>query len=273
MLIQLVSDLHLEHTPYTVDNVSNSDILVLAGDTCAFDQKERVLPFLRDVCGKFKHVLFVTGNHEYYGGSIDEVNSFYENMASKIDNFYFLNNSSIEIGGYLFVGGTLWTDLNKGDPLTQTISTVNLNDYKRIDNFTGATWIRLHNDARNFIEEICFTKPESKIIVITHHIPSMQCVHPKYGKGLLNHSFASDLDEIIRGSNNMYLWLYGHSHSTFNMLIGDCLVANNPKGYYDENKEFHESKTYDLLDIVDNGHYRENYLARTNPQVKKWLKP
>ncbi len=54
--------------------ITNADVLVLAGDICSIADREfdnlKFLDFLKYVCPKYKYVLHVAGNHEYYTNTI-----------------------------------------------------------------------------------------------------------------------------------------------------------------------------------------------------------
>lgn len=62
--IGVYSDLHTEHSFYSVDYLSKLDILVLAGDIANYDTVERFSEELRKNAPKLT-VLYVLGNHEY----------------------------------------------------------------------------------------------------------------------------------------------------------------------------------------------------------------
>lgn len=69
---QIASDLHLE-MPYTLQKmqpkicpVEGCDILCLLGDIGTLKKPKPLHDLLDYVCEKWKHVLFVFGNHEFY---------------------------------------------------------------------------------------------------------------------------------------------------------------------------------------------------------------
>ena len=78
MKIQIASDLHLERADVEIKN-AGARVLVLAGDImCAkfLDKKSpdsdsilyrRFKGFLERVSGEFQDVVYVAGNHEFYG--------------------------------------------------------------------------------------------------------------------------------------------------------------------------------------------------------------
>ena len=80
-------------------------------------------------------------------------------------------------------------------------------------------------------------------VVITHHGPHWESVHPKYrtGTSLLTAAFVSDLAALM---GKALLWVHGHVHDSFDYEINGTRVVANPRGYPDrrtsafENPEF-----------------------------------
>ena len=68
--IQALSDLHLEHGGAVPPHVPGADVIVLAGDLAP--HCEGLVERLRDHWAAAPHVLYVLGNHEFYGTEIDE---------------------------------------------------------------------------------------------------------------------------------------------------------------------------------------------------------
>ena len=66
-------------------------------------------------------------------------------------------------------------------------------------------------------------------VVITHHAPSSKSIHPKYWNND-NYAYFSDLEEFIL-RRKPALWVHGHTHHTFDYMIGGTRVVCNPVGY------------------------------------------
>ena len=66
-------------------------------------------------------------------------------------------------------------------------------------------------------------------IVVTHHLPLRQSIHPKHGVSPLNPSFASDLGELMGAP--VSVWIHGHTHESFNYVANGTRVVCNPRGY------------------------------------------
>ena len=106
----IASDLHGEVWPhgYDVPEGLDFDVAVFAGDIHDADRAVSWLTNQRALRGK--QVLFVAGNHEYYG-------SILEDAAGRIrdrvrgTNVTFLDADAVPvIDGVRFLGCTLWTD-------------------------------------------------------------------------------------------------------------------------------------------------------------------
>ena len=70
-----MSDLHLEFGPLDADPDNEGiDVLILAGDITI---KHRV-EWINEQASRFEHVIYVTGNHEYYKSNISNADAYIE---------------------------------------------------------------------------------------------------------------------------------------------------------------------------------------------------
>src|SRR5258708_13836075 len=103
MRIRIYSDLHLEFAPF-VPPASDADAIVLAGDIAngAAGIEWAGKTFAQPV-------LYLAGNHEYYGGEFEAVQ---QAMGAAAREFAvaLLDCSEALIDGVRFLGCTLWTD-------------------------------------------------------------------------------------------------------------------------------------------------------------------
>ena len=101
MKLHILSDIHLEFAPFEVPE-TDADVVVLSGDIGkGFQEIE-----LANRCGK--PVVYVAGNHEYYGGAMPKLTEKMRDVAGP--NVALLENDEVTIGGVRFLGATLWTD-------------------------------------------------------------------------------------------------------------------------------------------------------------------
>lgn len=81
MKIQIVSDLHWEFS-YLKIKRTDCDVLVLAGDIVVAQQLNKLHNIARDFSCD---IIYITGNHEYYGGVMSEVDAEIEEIAAEYD--------------------------------------------------------------------------------------------------------------------------------------------------------------------------------------------
>ena len=262
MKIKLVSDLHLEFVDINIQNDKDYDVLILSGDiliindlhdhpetkyghleiaALKFGQARAQLfrDFLKRCSFQFPHVVYVAGNHEFYHGEFHRGVEHLREECAKFPNIYFLERDMQFIDGVLFVGGTLWTDMNKGDPMTLHAIGDMMNDFRVIRNDEhGYTKLRpahamdRYRKTVEYIKLIVDANRDSKCVVVGHHAPSFQSIGEQYKHDtLMNGGYASDLSEFIMDRPQIKLWTHGHMHQTFDYMIGETRVVCNPRGY------------------------------------------
>ena len=104
MHLHILGDLHLEFGAINIP-ATNADVIVLAGDIHV--GREGLRWARKQFPGK--PVVYVLGNHEFYRHSLPGLT---ETLKGETDgsHIHVLENSSVEINGYTFLGCTLWTD-------------------------------------------------------------------------------------------------------------------------------------------------------------------
>lgn len=244
MLIRLVSDLHLEFDPtYRLPHTEKdkNTILVLAGDIAVIEKFDSAIPFFRDVCDRFYKVIYIFGNHEFYKGSITRAHVKLNESLAKDEfdysNLFILENSSIELDNVLFLGTTLWSDHDKGNPISLLNSNLVMNDFKLIrtgpinapylKKFKSDDAVSLFSKNLKWLTDVFSKNTDKSIVVITHHAPTHLSL---VRESNVNGAYASDLYEFIE-NNKPVLWFHGHTHSSLDYKVGETRVICNPKGY------------------------------------------
>jgi Icc-related predicted phosphoesterase len=274
MKIKLVSDLHLEFSDINIQNDQNYDVLILGGDICiaqdlhdhpepsnSIDQAaiangtglgrrqekaQRFRDFFKRCSFQFPHVIYIMGNHEFYHGKFYAAIDYMREECAKYPNIYMLEQDTKIIDDVVFVGGTLWTDMNKGDPLTMHAIEGMMNDFRIIRNdyrsyapMSARDVVGRHARTLAYFRSVLAEQHDKKFVVVGHHSPSFQSCHPMYGDDtLMNGGYHSDLSEFILDHPQIVLWTHGHTHHPFDYVIGETRVVCNPRGYqndgYDE---------------------------------------
>ncbi|WP_047540070.1 metallophosphoesterase family protein [Methylotenera versatilis] len=231
MKILILSDLHLEFASFTPP-FAEVDVVILAGDIW---KKDLGIYWARETWPNTE-VIYVAGNHEFYGGERNAVIQLLRDAAEDTD-VHFLDNDEVVIDGVRFLGATLWTDFNLfGAELRDKAISAGkqgLNDFRMIiegdDTFSLNDAIALCNKSVGWLKSKLTTVDDiAKTVVITHHLPSMQSVSERYRSDILSACFASNLDELLGYSK---LWIHGHTHDSFNYTTNGTRVVCNPRGY------------------------------------------
>lgn len=258
MKIQLVSDLHLEffNTEQIVKLVdklslkSNADVLILAGDICSLNPKSRgnFSTFINLIEDRYPGIIYILGNHEYYGTSRQEIYELRHRISKYHNNLHLLENKSLVIGdsnsndssSITFYGTTLWFE----ETVEANLKKYSLNDYHQIKDFTPDIWCR---KAISYIKQI--PNDSSKKVLITHHVPHSRFISPKYIGNELNCFY---LNEIGKYLDKFDLVVFGHSHESVNCQFSErTLAISNPRGYVNFPSTEGENNNFNYQLIID----------------------
>jgi Icc-related predicted phosphoesterase len=230
--LRLYSDLHLEFAPFE-PAPGGADVIVLAGDIGLG------VDGIRWAARTFTNtpVLYVAGNHEYYGYDyprhVDDMRA-----AAKGTTVQFLENGRTEIDGIIFLGCTLWTDFTLfGDRhFAMAEAEACMNDYRMIRRsetrarLRAADTLAIHQASRQWLEAELSHGKDRSVVVITHHAPSLKSMPFQYKEDIVSAAYASPLDSMI-AERQPRVWLHGHTHTACNYEIGSTRVVCNPRGY------------------------------------------
>jgi predicted phosphodiesterase len=232
MKIHVLSDLHFEFhkdsgITYRKSLVTDADVLVLAGDIATWDIIPKALAYFSK---KYKHVVYVPGNHEYYLSSPEEVSAILSEVVNGYDNVHWLNDSAVTIEGQRFIGCTLWF---RDDP-NNIHHQHRLSDFNVIRKFVP--WVYTTNVCSVIYLEENVTKDD---IVVTHHMPTDRSTPNFFANGPLNRFFVCDMEELIYEARPK-MWIHGHTHNSFDYKMLHTRVICNPFGYVarNENRKF-----------------------------------
>lgn len=227
MKLRVFSDLHIEFSPLDLSS-TEADVVILAGD---IQTKSRGVRWANDTfhCP----VIYVCGNHEYYGGHID--NTLRKMRDAAAPHVHVLENEVLILGQTRFLVTTAWTDFSStGDVgAAKRVAWEWMNDYTVIR--TDESYRRLRPDdliAKSkaayawLIQEL--DKPfDGKTVVVTHHAPALDHVADDLPAHLIA-AYANDWPELLCKAD---LWIYGHTHIAADFLKRGCRVVSNPRGY------------------------------------------
>lgn len=245
MKIQIASDLHLEfpeNRDWLKQNplIKKADILILAGDIVLNERSSDADTFYEKIRRDYKKIIQIPGNHEYYFGEVAFAYPDYIKELSK--NHILANNKSLIIGDVKFILSTLWSRIPAE---SSTFIQNRLNDYRTIyyqkDNKkilidTGIT-NKYHLSSLDYIRKELEKDFDGKIVVVTHHLPSFDCVSLEFRGNELTFAFASGLEKLIERFPKIKLWIHGHSHDFKEVKIGETRVIRNPLGYINQREQ------------------------------------
>jgi len=261
MKIHVCSDLHIEFDKQPTVKLAGGDTLLLAGDVCVADhlRKERTDAkankyrrlydaFFNEECAKYDNVYFILGNHEHYNGVFDNTAMIMreylrDTNVTLLDKEWVMLNDNWQL-----FGGTMWTDYDSSDWFAMQDAKNKMNDHRIIKKIREDKTGTFHpTDAvleyQDTVAELVsgiHDRPAIQTIVMTHHAPCAQSIHPRFTGQRLNAAYYTEMSNWIMDTAQIKYWFHGHMHDNFDYVVGDCRVVCNPRGYagYELNESF-----------------------------------
>lgn len=188
MKLHVLSDLHLSVSGLERPR-TDADAVILAGDIA------RPKEAIAWAAGFGRPVLYVAGNHEFYGGDLTGTMRELKRFSAGTD-VRVLDCEETVFGGARFLGATLWTDFalfgdgeERGWAIAQARALVR--DFSRIR--VGETSDLLFSPADAmalFRRHVAWLQSKldepfpGPTVVVTHHAPSPQSLHPRFANAL-----------------------------------------------------------------------------------------
>jgi predicted phosphodiesterase len=244
MKLQFLSDLHLEFDRTAgrsemsrFDEIpdAGADVIVLAGDIdtglagprWAVAQSERL----------GKPILYVFGNHEYYGHAIPRLLDKGRQLVAGT-GVSLLERDEIVVGSVRFLGCTLWTDYALlGDaPQAMQDATAMMTEFRRVR--VSPQYRRLaprdllfrHRESTAWLRQRLSEPWAGSTVVVTHHAPSGCSLPAAFRGDTLSPAYASDLESLMGPA--ISLWLHGHVHRVCDYAVNGTRILCNARGYY-----------------------------------------
>jgi len=226
MKIQIASDLHREFGNKPLEFDRSADVICLAGDISVSGFLEASLNGLN--IPKKTKCLVVKGNHDFWVNP----HIFQEMPVLLQNNISVLNRQIKTIKKQRFLGCSLWydpTDLDR-----------NWADFKYYNEYDILT---------NHKKDVRFIKENLREgdVEMTHFLPSYKCISPRWRGSDTNFYFVGyEFYDLIL-EKKPKLWIFGHTHDSVDMMIGETRLICNPYGYegYDLNKDY-ETKILEI---------------------------
>jgi predicted phosphodiesterase len=258
MKIQIVSDIHLGFAPCDIPNV-DADLLILAGDV------HRPVEALRWAKELPIPIVYVPGNHEYYGSSLPATGRLLRELAQD-SNVTMLDCAEKRIDDVRVLGATLWTDfllygdgqkrekaMDEATRFSRDFSRITV-DEEGLEILSPMHCATLFMRHASWLEARLAEPFDGETVVVTHFAPSVGSIAPRFAGSLLNTCFVSNLDALVEKSNAA-LWVHGHTHDSFDYHIRGTRVLANPRGYVKNGKA--ENSAFDPGLTVEVGCVRQ----------------
>lgn len=257
MKIYYISDIHLEQYElegYPLPTISSPNflqkirdyaphstcILVLAGDI-GYPASSHFLDFIRDCVKYFHHIIYVSGNHEYYGFKnnycMDEIENILISYDEQIEQFHYLQNEYLILEDIIFYGMTLWTHIpfNFIEEIENRMKDYRYINWTKSEKFKSNHTNELHSIAIEEFTQFCELRKKSPnlssktLIVVSHHCPTMN-LHTGNRNDIFSYGYYSNSlsDDNI---NQSTYWIYGHTHVPADFQINNTRLLSNPHGY------------------------------------------
>lgn len=158
----------------------------------------------------------------------------------------FLNRTRFDLSPeFTVLGCTLWSALA---PTEQGHLASSMKDFKYINGFDPAARTALHlSDVawlNQNVTEIAKEEPQRKILIFTHHAPTLEGTSdPKFAGQSSASAFATELvDEPCWRSGTVLLWAFGHTHWCCDFERKGVRVYSNQRGNQEGRAEYDPCK-------------------------------
>jgi predicted phosphodiesterase len=237
VLLWVLADLHLELTRGwdlpAPDERPAYDVLVVAGDL--LPGMHRGVRWLRERVTD-RPVIYISGNHEAYGQDIDRTIEKAREAAAG-SNVHVLENNTVTIDGTTFIGCCFWSDFDLfGDAEYAMMNAAEtMNDYRkiRVQQYTRRLrplhTLQKHKESRDFIARELRKPKTGPRVVVTHHGPHPSAVRRGFERDITSAAYTSDASDLM--AMGVDAWIHGHTHETYDRLVGGTRLVTNQKGY------------------------------------------
>lgn len=249
MKLLVLSDLHVEFAPFVPDRAMAAvDVVVLAGD---IHKGVQGMAWARQTFLD-KPIVYVAGNHEFYGQHWDKLLVKLRAQAL-VHDIHFLENNCVTIDGIRFLGATLWTDFDFFGPEKRSqmmvAAQLGMNDFQVIQadpimndgklsgykryKLTPFHTLQRHRESLIWLKQELLKGEPERTVVVSHHYPHHNSASPNWVNDDITAIYGSRLPKDILLAAKV--WIHGHSHDSCDYRIEDGLrsvrVICNPRGY------------------------------------------
>lgn len=243
--VRIYSDLHLEIDPRPREELtSDADLVILAGD---IHTRARGVSWAQQ---NFEApVAYISGNHEFYKGHVDRTLQTMKELAAGT-NVHVLENETLVVGKVRVLGATAWTDFSTGGNVFEASQEARrcMNDFRLIRAGEGyralsvSDVIDRNHQTYDWLKQALSEQFDGKTMVVTHHCPLVDYCGPEQGSSLMP-AYSNNWPELVGQAD---YWIFGHTHSHVDAMVGNCRLISNPKGYPGEECGFDPGFTIEI---------------------------
>lgn len=234
MKLVVCSDLHLEfynNAPKLIRQLKlpDADVLCLNGD---IGHPNSILKdFLIWAKSRYRIVLYVPGNHEFYGqlkaGCLPRTTQL-QTLCESCGVIWMSRRAEV-IDGITFIGCTLWTRLIEGHGMNDVGAVFETMDDYNAEHDKDKEWLR-NALTIDYKSDDSPSDQNKKFVIMTHHLPTPRTIHPRF-QGRNNSGYCSETFEELDKDGlltSVKLWLFGHTHEYVNSTHEyDASTASN----------------------------------------------
>ena len=276
MNIDFISDLHMEINGNVTSHIkfkdgTKNDVLILVGDRLCYrvfdpartdstsrSMRKRFTKFIVEDCHRYEYILYIPGNHEYYGFYMEGADDWFGNKLEMIDRRLVMFNNKWFHSKYCnIIGSAFWTSFSDpSNPYQEMIKKSvedGMNDYhvikkmKDLKETIDANYTQeLHRKSFEYIK-LCQENHNAeissrKLIVATHHGPSFKSHSTsRYGNSDLKYGYLSEYGNWI-ADTSIDCWIHGHTHHNVEYEINNCRVTSAMYGYLGHDRSLSNKK-------------------------------
>ena len=285
MKFDLISDFHVEFNVafkrtaswregnpffYAWHLDKKSDVLVIPGDIS--NEVDLTCGVVLEAAEYYKHVIFVDGNHDHYGGWKDPSRQNYHNNIQAFrnleraeDNITFLDegNNFVMIDNTMFTGACGWYDYKAVPGVhprqQRSLWRQHSNDPTCIrfgkKNRPEKLAVKQADSLRDRIDLAQDRDEVEEIVVCTHTIPHKGGLinDPTHKWYQLNGSYMNtEMYKVWEADKNdkIRAWVFGHTHFQYDYIHRHIRFVTNPRGYRGERRRF---GGFDGIKQIDTG--------------------
>lgn len=232
MIIHPLSDLHNEFDIY-VPQVLDADVVLLVGD---IDIKARGVKWASQAFPN-SCVLYIPGNHEYYGGELVNTLRKMREAAALTPNVTVMDRDEVIIDNVRFLGATGWTNYSSTGnlPVAQYDAQQTMRDFKKIRTATYSRtrpldFMRENQLTVDWLKTKLSEPFSGKTVVFTHHAPLMELIedHPESGTHI-DACYANQWIDFM--GEAVDFWFSGHTHFAMDAVYKGTRNISNQRGY------------------------------------------